>query len=156
MSNSPRLIHCVVFESKYEIFLDMKCCHNFDKRPVVHNSSTYGNLSILSRPYSLKLNVWCLEVKCCYRHNVMINVMSAPVWGGGCGITSLTFLKTTREELQLFSSKNRENHLDSAEQQSRRETFPQTWFVYWGQVSTTQCSPLSLVRGIAGVSSFMP
>ena len=34
-----------------------------------------------------------------------------------CGVTSLTFLKTIREELQLFSSKNRENHLDSAEQE---------------------------------------
>ena len=109
-----------LFESKCEIFLDMNCCHNFDKRPVLHNTSKHGILSILSRPFSLKLNVWrCLKVKCCYRHNVMINVMSAqcevvvvvPI------VTSLTFLKTIREELQLFSSKNRENHLDSAEQE---------------------------------------
>ena len=34
----------VCFESKYETFLDMKCCHNFDKRPVLHNTSKHGIL----------------------------------------------------------------------------------------------------------------
>ena len=106
---SPNLVIFQRILDKLHMYLMNRSRHELFLRRTFFKSMSEGNA--------------LLSPKCYDKYHV------CPVWGGGgvAGVTSLTFLKTTREELQLFSHKKQgKSFRVSRALERQRETFPQS------------------------------